>query len=267
MTKRKALGEAQWLSAGSTYALLCELTQHQRVARNSAGRRRLRLFACSCCRRFWHLFADQHARQAVEVAERFADGQARLDELVAAERSAGDAERRAMSRILELTGGRGSHGPLPPDLEEAQHARGTAAAAVAAAARAGLAVAAERAALQCVMVAATGRDRWEDGRPVQLAVDALQCDLLRDIFGNPFQPATLDSAWLTWNDAAVVRLAHAAYEERHLPAGTLDSGRLAVLADALEEAGCADADILDHLRGPGTHVRGCWPIDLCLGKS
>jgi hypothetical protein len=267
MTKRKALGEAQWLSAGSTYALLCELTQHQRAARNSAGRRRLRLFACSCCRRFWHLFADQHARQAVEVAERFADGQARLDELVAAERSAGDAERRAINRILELTGGRAWLGPLPPDLEEAQHARGTAAAAAVAAARAGLGVAAERAALQCLLAASAGRDRWEDGRPVQHAVEAMQCDLLRDIFGNPFHPSTLDSAWLTWNDAAVVRLAQTAYEDRQLPAGTLDNCRLAVLADALEEAGCTDADILGHLRGPGPHVRGCWPVDLCLGNS
>jgi hypothetical protein len=93
-------------------------------------------------------------------------------------------------------------------------------------------------------------------------------NLLRDIFGNPFRPSPpLPLAVLTWNDAVVVRLAQAAYEERHLPAGALDNSRLAVLADALEEAGCTDADILDHLRGPGPHVRGCWAVDLCLGKS
>jgi hypothetical protein len=57
------------------------------------------------------------------------------------------------------------------------------------------------------------------------------------------------------------------YEERQMPAGTLDNARLAVLADALEEAGCSDADLIGHLRGPGPHVRGCWPVDLCLGKS
>jgi hypothetical protein len=80
----------------------------------------LRLFACSCCRRFWHLFTDHDARQAVEVAERFADGQAGLDELVAAGRSAGDAERRAMNRIQELTGGRVCWpGPLPPGVKAA----------------------------------------------------------------------------------------------------------------------------------------------------
>jgi hypothetical protein len=72
---------------------------------------------------------------------------------------------------------------------------------------------------------------------------------------------------LSWNDSTVVRLAQAAYEERCLPGGELDNGRLAVLADALEEAGSTDADILGHLRGPGPHVRGCWVVDLILGKT
>jgi hypothetical protein len=62
-------------------------------------------------------------------------------------------------------------------------------------------------------------------------------------------------------------LARSAYEQRELPAGTLDVARLGVLADALEEAGCADAGLLGHLRGPGPHVRGCWAVDLLLGKS
>jgi hypothetical protein len=88
-----------------------------------------------------------------------------------------------------------------------------------------------------------------------------------DIFGNPFRPVVISPALLAWNDALVVRLAQAAYEERHLPEGTLDNTRLLILADALEEAGCTNADILGHLRGPGPHVRGCWVVDLCLGKS
>jgi hypothetical protein len=89
---------------------------------------------------------------------------------------------------------------------------------------------------------------------------------LHDIFGNPFHQVILSPAVLAWNDGVVVRLAQVAYEERHMPPSTLDNGRLAILADALEEAGCADAEILGHLRGPGPHVRGCWPVDLCLGK-
>ena len=72
---------------------------------------------------------------------------------------------------------------------------------------------------------------------------------------------------LAWNAGAVRRLAEAAYAERQLPAGALDPARLAVLADALEEAGCTDADLLGHLRGPGPHVRGCWVIDLLSGRE
>ena len=87
---------------------------------------------------------------------------------------------------------------------------------------------------------------------------------LRCVVGNPFRPVTINPAWLT---ATVTSLARTAYEERTLPSGELDPARLAVLSDALEEAGCADTDILAHLRGPGPHVRGCWVVDLVLGKD
>ena len=72
---------------------------------------------------------------------------------------------------------------------------------------------------------------------------------------------------LAWNDGTVRRLAQAIYEERPLPGGPLDAARLAILADALEEAGCRSEDILDHFRGPGPHVRGCWVVDLLLGRE
>jgi hypothetical protein len=90
------------------------------------------------------------------------------------------------------------------------------------------------------------------------------CPLLLDIFGNPFRPTTVSPAWQT---PTVVALAQAAYSNRILPAETLDHARLAVLADALEDAGCTDAEQLGHLRGPGPHVRGCWVVDLLLGKQ
>src|SRR5262249_8262792 len=79
--------------------------------------------------------------------------------------------------------------------------------------------------------------------------------LLSDILGNPFRPAALAPPW---GPPPVAPLPQTAYEERTLPAGPLDPDRLAVLADALEEAGCDNPDILSHLRGPGPHVRGCW---------
>jgi hypothetical protein len=87
---------------------------------------------------------------------------------------------------------------------------------------------------------------------------------LRDIFGNPFRPVTIKPAWLT---PIVKGLAQAAYEERVLPSGELDLARLKVLADALEESGCTEQTILDHLRGPGPHVRGCYLVDLLLVKE
>jgi hypothetical protein len=103
---------------------------------------------------------------------------------------------------------------------------------------------------------------------VREAASAVQCRIFRDIFGNPFQPAAdVDPNWLAWNHDTVGRLAESAYKERELPSGLLFSSRLAFLADALEDAGCTDAELLGHLRGPGTHVRGCWALDLPLEKK
>src|SRR5439155_8378323 len=88
--------------------------------------------------------------------------------------------------------------------------------------------------------------------------------LIRDIFGNPFRHIEFASAWLT---PTVTQLAQAAYDVRILPSGQLDRAHLAILADALLDAGCHNDDILAHCRGPGPHVRGCWVIDLLLGKQ
>jgi hypothetical protein len=95
-----------------------------------------------------------------------------------------------------------------------------------------------------------------------------QCRILLDLVGNPFRPPPLIApSVLAWNARAVRRLAESTYAERQMPAGTMDPTGLGVLADALEEAGCTDAGVLGHLRGPGPHVRGCWPVcpvrDLC----
>jgi hypothetical protein len=84
-----------------------------------------------------------------------------------------------------------------------------------------------------------------------------QVSLLRDIFGNPFHPVTLDPRWRT---ETVVALASSIYAERAFD-------RMPILADALEDAGCDNADILTHCRDDGPHVRGCWVIDLLLGKG
>jgi hypothetical protein len=123
---------------------------------------------------------------------------------------------------------------------------------------------------QFAAAAATGQPSGDDLDPAISAVAVelkAQANLGLCILGNPFRPIAIFSAILVWNDCTIPKLAQAAYEERHLLAGTLDNGRLAILADALEESGCTSEEILGHLRGPGPHVRGCWPLDLCLGKS
>jgi hypothetical protein len=84
-----------------------------------------------------------------------------------------------------------------------------------------------------------------------------QCRLLRCIFGNPFRRAAIGAGWRT---ATVLALARSIYADRAFD-------QLPILADALEDTGCTDADLLGHLRGPGPHVRGCWALDLLLGKE
>jgi hypothetical protein len=111
----------------------------------------------------------------------------------------------------------------------------------------------------------------EDGRPddeQRLPEQRAQCDLLRCIFPSPFRPSpVIDPLVLAWRDGCVVKLAESAYEERELPSGILEASRLAILADALEDAGCRDSESLAHLRGPGPHVRGCFALDAVLGKA
>jgi hypothetical protein len=80
------------------------------------------------------------------------------------------------------------------------------------------------------------------------------------VLGNPFRPVAFDPAWLAWNDGAVAKRAQAIYDDRGFD-------RLPLLADALEDSGCTEAEILAHCRGPGPHVRGCWVVDLLLGKG
>jgi hypothetical protein len=84
-----------------------------------------------------------------------------------------------------------------------------------------------------------------------------QAELVREVAGNPFRPVTFDGRWRIEN---VVGLARGIYEDRAF-------NRLPLLADALMDAGCADEQVIGHCRGEGSHVRGCWVVDLVLGKE
>lgn len=88
--------------------------------------------------------------------------------------------------------------------------------------------------------------------------------MLAFLEGNPFRTAPFDSEY---RPPLAFGLTRAAYDNRTLPEGTLDPARLAALADDLEAAGCTDSEVLGHLRLPGLHWRGCWPLDLLLDKK
>lgn len=223
MRKKKQLTEAEWLSSRAPRAMLASLE-------GRVSERKLRLFACACCRAVWHLFTDERERRAVEVGERFADGQATKAELAEAAREvnlysySGKCQNRDLASAAHWAAVNNSSAQnVWAAAEECPHYT------------------------RCV-------DR--SGKLISLHVRLLHC-----IFGNPFRPVPpLPASWLAWNGGIVGKLAHVIYHER-------DFARLPILADALADAGCDDKDILDHCRRPGPHARGCWPLDLLLDKG
>jgi hypothetical protein len=230
----QTMTEAEWLACTDPQPML-------EVVWEKASDRRLRLFGCACVRRVWDLLLEEQSRTLVEVGELYADGFVDEQEL--------SKDRQSSDDYLHDVDGGGSELVLPET--EASHA-----ACEVADRGAGIFTA-----LYASRYASSARE--EGGR--EQAERAAQAALLRDIFGPlPFRPAAVSPAWQT---PTMRVLAQGAYDQRELPAGSFDVARLAVLADALEEAGCTDQDILTHLRGPGPHVRGCWVVDLLLGKS
>ena len=193
----------------------------------ASGRKR-RLFGCGCVRSVWDALDGEWAfvRKAVEMAEGLAEG-------VACEADVESFVRVTTERLPYQSRCGPDHTDFAALLldQDASHVPGNAA--------------------YFTLARISG---WGMGE---------QCNLLRDIFGNPFRPVTINPEWQT---PTVSSLAAAASDNRILPIGTLEPARLAVLADALEEAGCNSGDILSHLRSPGPHVRGCWGVDLLLGK-
>jgi hypothetical protein len=204
--------------------------------------RKLRLFACACCRRVWHLPREDRFRDAVACAERFADGKADAEELRAARADAYGTVTYRLDQYAMYAAG--APRLLPSD-----------ASAVA------------DAVAHCVAQSAAGARTAAARTAAKVAEQRHQARLVRDVFTAPQRPVLIPTAWLAWNGRAIPKLAHAVYEERELPSGHLDAARLGVLADMLEEAGCSDADILGHLRGPGPHARGCWTVDALSGRS
>jgi hypothetical protein len=233
------MNEQAWLASVDPEIMLDLLDQQGAISP-----RKDILWGCACVRRVWRLLTDDRLLQAVWTAEQHADGLANDQELATARAQAFSALRALQER---RTG----------------DATGIAASAAGAAGICSIDAAGEAAyAFGISLVGPEALfETWMEAAAPEFAA---QAGLLRDIFGNPFRPIVLVPAWLT---PAVVALASAAYDERALPTGELDPARLAVLTDALEEAGCTDEAFLTHLRSPGPHVRGCFALDLILARA
>jgi hypothetical protein len=219
----RLMDETEWPVASNPTAMLeeTELTSE----------RKLRLFAVACCRRVWEQLGAE-SRQAVDIAEQYADGAATSEQLAAAcETTEEQSDQRDAQLVWSV-------------VRPSTNASG---------------FVLEASAFQADSQVPTtnddsDREKWEQAGSAE---SAAQADLLREIFGNPFRPVALDPAWLT---STVTALAKQMYESG-------DFSLMPVLADALQDAGCDNADVLDHCRGSGPHVRGCWVVDLVLGKS
>ena len=226
--------EAEWKVCSDPIAMLDLIL-------GEAGERKLRLFAVACCHSVGNLLNDEHFHRAVELAERHADGLAREKEINAVRNSS----RSTYPVLLES----------PIDA-----ARSTVEACVRAA---------RIAAWEPLLfpkqfpedTGAASSDQFEGAAAVADTAgkreSSAQAVLLRDIFGNPFRPVTFDPTWITPNTVA---LAKSVYLCRAFD-------RMGILGDALRDAGCDDAGILDHCGSQTEHVRGCWVVDSVLGRT
>jgi hypothetical protein len=295
-----ALGmtEVEWLNGANPWLVLHYLRDH-------GSERKARLFACGCARRVWHLLPDGPLRRGVEIVEAYADGACSEQDRSLALRAAvealillaaaGDVAVQADPTFDPVTGGwqgrqafGGEVAAFAEYIDRAyddalfdQEAAGIPTDPCPVLARSDAVTVAYLAAFRdlhgsyeswanlCLLTEIAAQAITMSAAPrgyvavldveADPAEEIAQAHLGRDLLGNPFRPATIDPAWLSWNGETVVRLARMIYEE-------LVFADLPVLADALEEAGCTDTAMLDHCRSGGEHVRGCWVIDLLLGK-
>ncbi len=192
--------------------------------------RKLRLFAVACARLLCDRLRGGDMRETLELGERLADGLASENDRLRGLTNLHDISLNYDS----LTG---CYWLTRPQEEVSAY-------------NAALLILA-RFSGSCIF---TNRISWKEAAR---ATGEQQPDLLREIFGNPFAPVSVDPQWLT---PTVVDLARTIYDLKAFD-------RMSELADALQSAGCDNEAILNHCRTGGPHVRGCWALDLILGKS
>src|SRR5579884_2430292 len=209
--------EAAWLKCIRPGVML-------RFLRGKSTDRKLRLFACACCRSVWDLLSTEENRHAIEVAERFADGLASDDELATAEHKATRPVKDAAAKHISNYPG----------------AAGKAAAALVGSDAYSRVYSAygeqlrpdapQQVARELGLSVEAAKDPKEAYIEAQAHEAAIQTGLLRDLIGPlAFRPLQLERCWLTWNDSTIPKLAQGIYDERAFD-------RMPILADTLEEA-------------------------------
>jgi len=227
--------EQEWLSAKTLIGL-----DLWRVAKGQ--HRKWRLFAAACCRRGIVLVADGRLEPVADAAERFADAEINWDEVKRVRKVLATMRREIDDQF-------GPKEALFDVIEALDCAtRKKSVEALGADTKCQYAYNSQTRGLLNEGTAWTKAGRAEEAQQIRLA---------RDIFGNPFRLIAFSPTWRTEH---TVGIAAKMYDDR-------DFAAMPILSDALEEAGCDNADILIHCREPGVHVRGCWVVDLVLGKS
>ncbi|MCE9562924.1 MAG: hypothetical protein K8U57_12845 [Planctomycetes bacterium] len=243
----EVVSEQQWLTCDKPFKLLDWLDYLQ----GKPPDRKIRLFNCSCVRRAWPMLTDERSRRALEVAERFCDGDADESELATAEAAARDFFLPVGEVLGRTAGNDPNHRRLvlqwKPGLVAATLAGGM---------------------FGMNNAAFHMRELMDEDLATGGNESAIQAAIFRDLIGNPFRSELLDPRWLT---PTVLGLARTAYSEpvaldpRNPGYLTLDPSLLLILADALEEAGCDWPELLRHCRSGQPHWRGCWVVDCLLG--
>ncbi len=256
--------EDEWLSCRNPNAMIT-LLQGRGMLRN----RKARLFAVACCRRMYEFWEPvEEYQQPVEIGEAYADSIATEPEREGAERVAREEADRQGSNVF-----------FWEDYPEfAKYARAVAYTVARTEVWRAAPEVAEAVAYRVVrplweQVSRAGmlgyepehlkaqdniEEAWNATNRAELQQ---QCHLLRDIFDNPFRPIAVERSWLAWNEQAVPKLARGIYDERAF-------GRLPALANTLEAAGCTNAEILAHCRGPaGMCAAAGWWIFCWRGFS
>jgi hypothetical protein len=257
------MNEHDWLTCSDPSTMLKHLT-----SMGPLRMRKLRLFAIACARRVEYLLTedDEIGRQALQVAEEMVDGQADPAEIARLQErtrwhstSKGDINTYTSAQCARYNVVQAAYNTLQddsgPDYNRPSRANCP---------RMGGDWLYEPSDLMEVMThailaahaAAGDEGDWYTAESMK-AERGHQAVLLRGVFGNPFRPVSLDPSWLT---SDVGGLARGIDAERAFD-------RMPILADALEDAGCDNADVLEHIRGPGPHIRGCWVLDLVLGRQ